>query len=125
MTQLIINNNIELPEVRGGKYSASETDLKVQIEMISGRLVEEIRGQVWTVSYSKERLPDATWRALKAVLKGGSSFPATFLVNDADDMASATVLCTALTEPTFAWSRDNVPYWTGLSFTLREVRPHD
>lgn len=125
MTQLIVNNSIALPEVRDGNYSAVETDLSVQVEMISGRLVEEIRGSVWTISYAKARLPDAQWRALKAVLKGRSSFPVQFLANDRDEMVTATVLCTALTEPRFAWSRNGVPYWTGLSFTLREVRPHD
>lgn len=122
MTQLIINN-ITLPEVRRGKYAPEEPDLKVQGEMISGRLVEELRGKVWAVSYGVDRLPDAVWRALKPVLKGGS-FTASFLVNDSDTMVTATMLCTALKEPSFAWSRDNVAYWTGLSFTLREVRPH-
>ena len=125
MTQLIINNTIPLPEVRRGKYVPEEPDLKVQTEMISGRLVEELRGKVWTVSYATDRLPDPVWRALKAVLKGGGSFPVTFLPNDSDDMITAPMLCTALKEPSVAWSRNNVPYWTGLSFSLREVRPHD
>lgn len=124
MTQIIINN-IALPEVRDGNYAAIETDLSVQAEMISGRLVEEIRGSVWVISYSRTRLSNAKWRALKAVLKGRSSFPVQFLANDRDEMVTATVLCTALTEPGFAWSRDGIPYWTGLAFTLREVRPHD
>ena len=123
MTQLIINNTITLPEIRRGKYAPEEPDLKVQAEMISGRLVEELRGKVWALSYAVDRLPDSVWRALKPVLKGGS-FTASFMVNDSDSMVTATMLCTSLTEPSFAWSRSNVPYWTGLSFTLREVRPH-
>lgn len=125
MTQLIVNNSIVLPEVRNGNYSPVESDLSVQAEMISGRLVEELRGSVWVVSYASTRLTDPVWRALKAVLKGRGSFPVQFLPNDRDEMVTATVLCTALTEPSFAWSRDGVAYWTGLSFTLREVRPHD
>ena len=42
---------IELPESRKGGDNAYREELSQQIQMISGRLVKEVRGTVWRVSY--------------------------------------------------------------------------
>ena len=50
MTQLIINS-VVLPKTSGDKYRCYPTKLTEQLEMISGRVVTEIRGTVQVIEY--------------------------------------------------------------------------
>ena len=52
MTQLILNGGIALPETSKDKYRCYPSILNQQVEMISGRLVEEVRGTVQMIEYS-------------------------------------------------------------------------
>lgn len=123
-TQLIIGD-VVLPYVSRDRYSAYPEDLSRQVEMISGRVVEERRGKVWRVSYSADYLDDATKNAALAVLRGGTSFPAVFLPDTGAEMVTATVRTESLTPPTFAFTSHGIVRWHNLAFTLREVTPHD
>lgn len=127
MTQLILDG-IVMPEVNKNKYRAEETVLSSQVEMISGRIVSEERGRVWQVSSSYNYLydPDGTkLPAILSLLRGRASFPVTFLPDNGSSRLTSNFIATSVTSPSLSFSAGGVPYWTGLAFTLREVRPHD
>lgn len=124
MTQLIIDE-YQLPETSDDKYSCPETPLVVNVEMISGRMVQEVRGGlVYEPTYEYDYMPAAIWRSVYAVLRSGKSFTAAVLTDKSDELQVGEYLCTEISSPTFAFGRDGVGYWHNISFTLREVNPH-
>ena len=125
MTQLILNNSIYLPETSQDKYQCYPSELSTQIDMISGRRVSELRGKVYIIVYSYDYMGNDLMRQLLTVLRSGQSFPASFLPDGEDDLATSIFLTQAITQPTFAFSRSGSPYWHNVGFTLREVNPHD
>lgn len=125
MTQLIINNSIVLPYASGGKYAAWEEPLSVQLDMISGRRVEEQRGLVWRVRYEYDYMGNALMRQLLAALRTGGALNVQFLPDTGDTLLTSTFLRDSLAEPVFAFGRGGVGYWHGICFELREVSPHD
>lgn len=127
MTQLIIEG-IKMPEVNKNKYKAEEVPLSKLVEMISGRMVIEERGKVWTISCAYNYLYDPDGTILPLVLntiRGGKPFIANFLPDNGKELLTSSFVTTAYTSPTMSFSVEGVPYWTGLSFTLREEEPHD
>lgn len=124
MTQLIING-IVLPEASGGKYQCYEGTLSDQIEMISGRMVTEVRGHVWNIEYAYDYMGNELTRQLLAALRSGTAMTVKYLPDDSDELEESTFLCEDLTPPTFAFSRSGKPFWHDIKFKLREVRPHD
>lgn len=124
MTQLIING-IVLPETSGGRYKCYEGTLSDQIEMISGRVVTEVRGHVQFIEYSYDYMGNELVRQLLSALRAGTALTVKYLPDSGDDMKTSTFICEDLTPPVFAFSRSGKPYWHDISFTLREVRPHD
>ena len=70
MTQLIIDG-ISLPESVKGGYTANEQPLSRSIEMISGRTVKEVRGDVWVISYQFGYFEDELKNNVLAALKRG------------------------------------------------------
>lgn len=124
MTQLIIDG-IYLPETSMDKYQCYPEELSVNVTMISGRTVREVRGHVQMISWSYDYMGNAKWRQLAAVLRSGKSFPVVYLPDDSDEMVSGTFLTESITQPTFAFSRLGVGLWHNVGFTLREVTPHD
>lgn len=124
MTQLIING-IALPEASGGKYQCYEGTLSEQIEMISGRMVTEVRGHVWNIEYAYDYMGNELTRRLLAALRSGTAMTVKYLPDDSDELEESKFLCEDLTPPTFAFSRSGKPFWHDIKFKLREVRPHD
>lgn len=124
MTQLIING-IALPEASGGKYQCYEGTLSEQIEMISGRMVTEVRGHVWNIEYAYDYMGNELTRQLLAALRSGTAMTVKYLPDNSDELEESTFLCEDLTPPTFAFSRSGKPFWHDIKFKLREVRPHD
>ena len=124
MTQLILNGGIALPETSKDKYRCYPSILNQQVEMISGRLVEEVRGTVQMIEYSYDYMGNELMRAVLEVLRSGNSFPAAYLPDSGDQLVSSVFFFSSLTQPTFAFSRRGVPYWHNFAFTLREVKPH-
>lgn len=124
MTQLIING-IVLPETSGGKYKCYEGTLSDQIEMISGRVVTEVRGHVQYIEYSYDYMGNELVRKLLSALRAGTALTVKYLPDSGDSMKTSTFICEDLTPPVFAFSRSGKPYWHDIAFTLREVRPHD
>lgn len=130
MTQLALYDDagrIELPEALYDLYSCPEEELSSSVEMISGRYVYEIRGMVWKPSISFDYLSPELWKRLDALFKKKQAFRAQFMPDNVSDgtLLTSTFICESITRPKYAFSDDGVPYWHGLSFTLREAEPHD
>ena len=124
MTQLIING-ILLPETSRDKYQCYPGELSVNVEMISGRTVREVRGHVQYIVWSYDYMGNELWRQLAQVLRSNTSLTVAYLPDDGDDLVSGEFLVESITQPTFAFSRGGVGLWHNVGFTLREVRPHD
>ena len=77
MTQLILNNSIYLPQTSWNKYRCYPAQLSQQVDMISGRRVLEVRGNVQMIEYEYDYMGNDLMRQVNAVLRSGKSFPAT------------------------------------------------
>lgn len=124
MIQLIIGG-VTLPETSNDKYSAYPREIGTQIDMISGRRVTESRGHVEIITYSYDYMGNDLMRQVLAVLRSGSAFTAQYLPDDSDKLKSSEFVVETMENPTFAFSRSGKPFWHNISFTLREVSPHD
>lgn len=124
MTQLIING-ITLPETSNDKYECYPADLSVQVDMISGRRVSEVRGTVQVIRYRYDYMGNELMRGLLIALRSGSPLTVQYLPDDSDRMAEGRFWVEQMAQPAYAFSRSGVPYWHNVEFTLREVEPHD
>ena len=102
MTQLIVNGTY-LPQTSNDKYSSRPEQLGEQLEMISGRMVTEIRGIVQVITYSYDKMPDETYRALLTALRSQAAIDVVYLPDDSDTMATGKFICTEFPAPTFAF----------------------
>ena len=120
-------DGMELPEARKGAYRAWREDLGVEVTMVSGRMVKEIRGTVWRVSYQYGYFNDAERTRLIESCRKGRIQPivCAFLPPDADELISREFFVTSFTEPKFMWSNDEKPLWGDFAVELREVKPSD
>ncbi|MCI9366868.1 MAG: hypothetical protein HFF19_01100 [Oscillospiraceae bacterium] len=138
MTQLILDVDglgVALPESRKGGYQASLDPLSVDVQMISGRMVRELRGSVWNISYQygyfNESMKDLV---IKACEKGKKQpILCSFLVQDGSGtMKQSKFFVTSFTRPKFMWSTQligggetAVALWADYPLGLREVKPSD
>ena len=139
MTQLMLDPdgyNISLPESRRGGYTAELRPLSVDVEMVTGRMVRELRGNVWYITYQYGFFNDSEKNNVIAACKKGQSeaIQCGFLPpNSSGSLTYSNFLVTSFTYPKFMWSRmvDNtensvpVPMWGDFSMELREVKPSD
>lgn len=138
MTQLILDTAgyaIALPESIKGGYSAYEEDLTVDLTMIPGNMIKEVRGSVWHVNYQYGWFNDEDRARVIAACRKGRKEPiiCSFLPPESEEMISSEFFVTAFSEPKFQWSRlkgsgdseQIVPMWADFSVELREVEPHD
>lgn len=123
MTQMILEN-MALPEASFDKYACWEEYLKVEVEMIEGRMVTEVRALVWKAKCAYDYLDNGTTRRILSVLRSGGPIQAAVLPDNSDRMISGRFLTESLTPPTFLISDGGEPVWHGLAFTIREVNPH-
>lgn len=135
MTQLIIDttgNAIVLPESKKGGYQCYREDLGDEVEMISGRIVREVRGSVWHVSYQYGYFDTETMQKLLTSCEKGrrQAITCSFLQQGSGDaLTSSQFFVTDYKRPVFQWSRNEdgeaVPMWADFTVELREVRPSD
>lgn len=135
LTQLILDADgdaVTLPESRRGGYTAARTMLYEDVEMISGRLVRELRGNVWVLGYQYSGFPDALKNRVIAACEKGKREPVAclFLTPDGGrELEYSQFFVTKFTYPKFYWGKNDhgtlVPLWGDFNLTLREVRPHD
>lgn len=124
MSSPLIINGIYCPEPDFDGYRAYEDPLQEQITMISGRQVEEVRGKVWRINYTYGNMVDSTKRQIMDALRSKGSKSVTFLPDNGDEMLPSTFLVESLTSPILSFFDGTEPVWTGLAFSLREVKPH-
>lgn len=135
MTQLILDvdgSAVTLPESQKGGYRAWIDALSQEVTMVSGRLVKELRGNVWRVSCQYGFFDDEMKNKVIAACEKGRGLPIRcgFLPpNSAGPLTYSDFFVTSFTYPKFMWSRNAdsgpVPLWADFSLELREVRPHD
>lgn len=139
MTQLILDvdgYNIALPESRKGGYTVEETELSVSVQMVSGRMVKEVRGSAWTIAYQYGYFSEADMKKLISACEKGRKTPirCAFLAQGSEGpLTYSSFFVTSYTRPRFMWSRleqgaeglTSRPVWGDFSLELREERPHD
>lgn len=121
--QLIIDG-VALPSTTRDRYQCYPEKLNEQIEMISGRMVEEVRGTVQRIVYSYDDMGDSMCREVLAVLRKRGVKTVSYLPDEGDRLVTSTFLVTSLTPPTLAFYSNGKPRWHNLAFALREVTPH-
>lgn len=140
MTQLILDANgaaVQLPESKKGGYTAQESELSVDVEMVSGRTVREVRGAVWVLTYQYGYFDtEQKDKVLAACQKGArETIHCGFLPQESNDgaLSYSDFIVTSFTRPKFMWARKvtengeemDAPVWADFKVELREVRPHD
>lgn len=123
MDQIIIGG-VKLPEAPFDGYSCWEDNLSVHVDMITGRRVAESRGNVWRVSYTSDYIEDPSMSMALAVLRTKGPFIANVLTPGSDELYTARFLVDSYTPPSLLAFDGSTPVWHGLSFTLREEKPH-
>lgn len=127
MTQLILDG-IVLPESLKGGYSVSRQPLSVDVEMVTGRVVRELRGSVWVISYQYGYFDDETRKLVLAAVEKGRGQPLScgFLAPGSDGaLTYSDFFVTDASAPKFMWSAQGRPLWADFSVALREVKPGD
>ena len=136
MTQLILDTtgyNVQLPETHKGGYNANTEELSVEVTMVLGNIVKEIRGSVWRVSYQYGYFDDEMKNAFIAACEKGRKQPITcgFLEQGSGGVLTyANFFVTSFQRPKFMWSKvqedgTSYPLWGDFYVELREVEPHD
>lgn len=124
MIQLVIEGTA-LPETSRDKYRCYPSELSREIDMISGRRVRELRGKVQKIEWSYDYMTDSEYKRLLALLRGGKALQVAYLPDDGAELLSGEFWVESIGNPAFAFSKGMKAYWHNVSFTLREVRPHD
>lgn len=135
MTQLILDSGesaVTLPESQKGGYRAWKDSLSQDVTMVSGRLVREVRGNIWRLAYQYGFFNDELKKKVIAACEKGRGRPIQcgFLAPDSSgELTHSMFFVTSFTYPKFMWSRNSeggpVALWADFSVELREVTPHD
>lgn len=131
MTQLILDAteyNVTLPESRKGGYTIESQPLSVDVEMVSGRMVRELRGNVWVIKYQYGYFDDVMKNKVLAACEKGKRTPILcgFLPQESQaELTYSDFIVMSLTRPKFMWSTSGNPLWGDFQVELREVKPHD
>ena len=138
ITQLILDaggGNVVLPQTSNERYYAELVPSSVGVEMVTTRMVRELRGSVWHIAYSYGYLETVIKDAALTACEKGQRMPITcaFLPPTGDDgiLLYKSFFVTAITYPKFHFTkavyRDGVyvpkPFWSGFAVELREVKP--
>lgn len=122
--QLMIDG-VVFPSSTHDNYSAYEMILTEQMEVADRSIVEEISGWIWKVEYSYDYMGMSKLREALDVLRAGGVHEVSFLPDDSDEWKSGRFIVESLSAPSLAFIRGGAGRWHNISFTLREVTPHD
>ena len=122
--QLIIDNTL-FPTSTHDNYSAYEVELKEQLEMADRSITEETNGWIWKVEYSYDYMGMEKLRECLGVLRAGGVHTVSFVPDDRDEPVTSQFIVESLTAPSLAFVRAGLGKWHHISFTMREVAPHD
>lgn len=122
----VILDGEALPHTSSDRYDCYEEDQSTLLTMAAKNMVKEVpaKSKVWIIKYSYDYMGNEKLRRVLEILRQDASIQVAALPNNSDEMISSRFFVTAITQPTFAFSRGGVGLWHNLSFTLREVEPH-
>lgn len=122
----LIVNNILIPDMERDSLSIFETPLDQYLRMISGRMVIEERGSIWTIQANFEDIDTALLKELTSSLKSNWVHNITFLPPDGGTelVTSRFVLIQQPNPVLRSWQFD-LPEWGTLSYVFEEENPHD
>lgn len=137
ITQLIIDvdgSPVQLPQSKA--YAATKSLKSVDVEMITGRMTREVRGEVWEISYQYGYFSDEVKNAILTALEKGKRQPITcgFLTQESTGaLTYSSFFVTGVSRPQMHHAKRKlidgslveVPIWANLAFSLREVEPSD
>lgn len=123
----IILGGEKLPYTSGDKYTCYEEDQSTLLTMAAKNMVKEVpaKSKVWIVKYAYDYMGNDKCRRVLEILRSNGSIIASVLPNNGDELIPAKFFVTDITQPTFAFAKGGVGLWHNLSFSLREVEPHD
>lgn len=126
MIQLSIEG-MAYPEATGsdGSYACEDVQLAQTVEMISGRMVQEVRGTVKQITYTYKYFVDSMMKKCLSDLKSKKALAVVYRIPETNEMQTGNFICTAIPNPSYVFSVGDTVYWEDISFTLREVKPHD
>lgn len=122
--QLIVNH-VLCPTTTRDRYSCYPESLRELLTMCDGTMAEEVVGTVQRITYSYDKMDDGTYRQLLAAIRGGGVKTVSYLADDSDELKTGEFLVDSITQPTLQFYLGGQPRWHNISFTLREVAPHD
>ena len=123
--QLIINE-VVFPTTTFDRYRCYPAELKEQLVMIAGNVVEEIRGTVQMIEYSYDAMEDAKYKAVMSALRSKSPLSVAYLPDDGtSQLITSKFIVESFEPPYLSFYEGGVPKWHNLAFVLREERPHD
>lgn len=123
--------NIAMPESRKDGYKAELVPLSVDKTMISGRMVMELSGEVWRITYKYGYFEEEMKNQVIAACQKGRRTPigCTFLPPKSRDYITSRFWVLDFKDPKFYWFKNDrgtrIPLWGDFSLTLREVKPSD
>lgn len=124
-TQLIVND-VLFPTTTHDQYRCYPMELKEQLTMIAGNIVEELRGTVQMIEASYDAMSDAKYKEVLAALRSKSPLYVAYLPDDGStELVTSTFLVQSFTPPSLSFFDGGVPKWHNLAFVLREECPHD
>lgn len=135
ITQLVLDvggENLIMPESRKDGYRAYLEPGYEDVEMISRRLVRELRGDVWRAEYQYGYFTQEMKERVISVCRKGRTQPIVCEIlppESAGARITSRFWVMTFTEPKFYWGRNDhgtlTPLWGDFSLTLREVKPSD
>ncbi len=124
MVQLAINSTA-LPKLEKGYKCYLETK-RENARMANGRLVTD-KGYSYVVIEAGPYgyMENSFKNEILTYLRSGSALAVAYLSDDSNELQAASFKCTKLTPPTYAFSKGDTSYWTGMSFVLEGVNAVD
>ena len=119
-------DGIQIEDLVEGDYSAYEQELGKSQRMISGRMVEELRGTVWVVTLNIDAIDAETLATLSAALKGTREHELFFLPSTGGtELETGHFHLAAPGAPTLKSWHGSLPMWQGYALTFEEIDCHD
>lgn len=121
----LIIDGILIPDMESNSLKIYQKDLDQYIRMISGRLVCEGRGYYWAIEADFSDIDAGLLNRLDNALAAKKEHQITFLppTGKAETITSAFYL-TGKPVPSLKSWMEELPEWSGVSYTFEEVRPN-
>lgn len=127
LNKFLIIDGVVVDGIEEGGYTAYQQEIGTAERMISGRLVEEIRGKVWVVEVSYSDIDITTMNVLQTVMGATRAHQLQFLPSTGGtELVTSTFHLSTLPQPTLSrWLPSAEPMWSGYTLHFEEIRAHD